>query len=82
MEDEPPPPLREVVLFADTFNRYFERENLDAALGVLVAAGYHVHAALPVDGDERPLCAPSWRSARWMKRAPKCSARSPRSRLM
>ena len=24
---------REVVLFADTFNRYFERENLDAALG-------------------------------------------------
>src|SRR5581483_3517341 len=23
---------REVVLFADTFNRYFERENLDAAL--------------------------------------------------
>jgi FAD/FMN-containing dehydrogenase/Fe-S oxidoreductase len=56
MEDEPPPPLREVVLFADTFNRYFERENLDAALGVLVAAGYHVHAALPVDGDERPLC--------------------------
>ena len=25
-------PPREVVLFADTFNRYFERENLDAAL--------------------------------------------------
>ena len=36
---------REVVLFADTFNRYFERENLDAALSVLVAAGYRVHAA-------------------------------------
>ena len=30
--------MREVVLFADTFNRYFERENLDAALSVLVAA--------------------------------------------
>jgi Fe-S oxidoreductase len=48
--------MREVVLFADTFNRYFERENLDAAMSVLVAAGYHVHAASPVDGDERPLC--------------------------
>ena len=29
---EPRRPPREVVLFADTFNRYFERENLDAAL--------------------------------------------------
>ncbi len=54
--DEPAAPVREVVLFADTFNRYFERENLDAALSVLVAAGYRVHAALPADGDERPLC--------------------------
>src|SRR4029079_9049011 len=35
----------EVVLFADTFNRYFERENLDAALTVLNAAGYSVHVA-------------------------------------
>ena len=49
-------PMREVVLFADTFNRYFERENLDAALSVLVAGGYRVHALLPTDGDERPLC--------------------------
>jgi FAD/FMN-containing dehydrogenase/Fe-S oxidoreductase len=49
-------PMREVVLFADTFNRYFERENLDAALSVLVAGGYRVHAVLPTDGDERPLC--------------------------
>ncbi len=49
-------PMREVVLFADTFNRYYERENLDAALSVLVASGYHVHAAIPNDGDERPLC--------------------------
>jgi hypothetical protein len=36
---------REVVLFADTFNRAFERENLDAAVAVLVAAGYRVHHA-------------------------------------
>jgi Fe-S oxidoreductase len=49
-------PAREIVLFADTFNRYFERENLDAARSVLVAGGYRVHAALPQDGDERPLC--------------------------
>ncbi len=49
-------PMREVALFADTFNRYYERENLDAALSVLVAGGYHVHAVLPTDGDARPLC--------------------------
>jgi FAD/FMN-containing dehydrogenase/Fe-S oxidoreductase len=47
---------RDVVLFADTFNRYFERENLNAAVSVLAAGGYRVHAVLPADGDERPLC--------------------------
>ncbi|HTQ81755.1 MAG TPA: FAD-linked oxidase C-terminal domain-containing protein [Pseudolabrys sp.] len=47
---------RDVVLFADTFNRYFERENLEAAARVLAAGGYRVHAALPADGNERPLC--------------------------
>ena len=46
---------RDVVLFADTFNRYFERENIDAALAVLAAAGYRVTVATPVDGA-RPLC--------------------------
>jgi len=46
----------EVVLFADTFNRYFERENLDAALAVLNAGGYRVHLAKPTDGTFRPLC--------------------------
>jgi Fe-S oxidoreductase len=46
----------EVVLFADTFNRYFERENLDAALAVLEAGGYRVHFAKPADGVSRPLC--------------------------
>jgi Fe-S oxidoreductase len=45
----------EVVLFADTFNRYFERENIDAARAVLAAAGYRVHFATPADGG-RPLC--------------------------
>jgi Fe-S oxidoreductase len=46
----------EVVLFADTFNRYFERENLDAALAVLNAGGYRVQFAKPLDGSSRPLC--------------------------
>jgi FAD/FMN-containing dehydrogenase/Fe-S oxidoreductase len=46
---------RDVVIFADTFNRYFERENIDAACAVLEAAGYRVHFGTPHDGG-RPLC--------------------------
>jgi FAD/FMN-containing dehydrogenase/Fe-S oxidoreductase len=46
---------REVVLFADTFNRTYERENLDDALRVLVAGGYRVHLPRPVE-LEHPLC--------------------------
>jgi len=45
----------DVVLFADTFNRAYERENLDDALRVLVEGGYRVHLPKPVDGG-RPLC--------------------------
>jgi FAD/FMN-containing dehydrogenase/Fe-S oxidoreductase len=45
----------EVVLFADTFNRAYERENLDAALNVLTEAGYRVHLPRPVHG-KRALC--------------------------
>lgn len=46
---------REVVLFADTFNRVYERENLDAALRVLTAGGYRVHLPKSLAGS-RPLC--------------------------
>jgi FAD/FMN-containing dehydrogenase/Fe-S oxidoreductase len=46
-------PAHEVVLFADTFNRYFDRENLDAAVEVLQAGGYRVHFA---EAGKRPLC--------------------------
>src|SRR3979411_1740213 len=46
---------REVVLFADTFNRAYERENLDAAIRVLVEGGYRVHIPKPADKG-RPLC--------------------------
>jgi Fe-S oxidoreductase len=38
----------DVVLFVDTFNRYFEPENARAALKVLRAAGYNVHVPAAV----------------------------------
>jgi FAD/FMN-containing dehydrogenase/Fe-S oxidoreductase len=46
---------QEVVLFLDTFNRYFEPETVTAALAVLTAGGYRVQVATPTDGG-RPLC--------------------------
>jgi FAD/FMN-containing dehydrogenase/Fe-S oxidoreductase len=46
---------KDVVLFVDTFSRYFERENADAALAVLAAGGYRVHLVKPASG-RRPLC--------------------------
>jgi FAD/FMN-containing dehydrogenase/Fe-S oxidoreductase len=46
----------EVVLFADTFNRVYERENLDDALRVLIAGGYRVHLPKPMDRSSRALC--------------------------
>jgi Fe-S oxidoreductase len=45
----------EVVLFADTFNTYFEPENLRAAISVLAAAGYRVRVPRRAKGG-RPLC--------------------------
>ncbi len=46
---------REIVLLADTFNRWFEPENLRAAVAVLAAGGYQIHIAAS-DNSERPLC--------------------------
>ncbi len=46
---------RDVILFGDTFNRAFERENLEAAERVLTAAGYRLHRIAPRDGG-RALC--------------------------
>jgi Fe-S oxidoreductase len=46
---------REVVLFVDTFSRWFEPENARAAVRVLAAAGYTVRFAAPRAGG-RPLC--------------------------
>ncbi len=50
-----PPEEADVVLFVDTFNRYFEPDNVRSALTVLEAIGCRV--ALPSPKDrERPLC--------------------------
>ena len=46
----------EVVLFADTFNTWFEPENARAAVRVLEAAGFRVRTAVPPPGEHRPLC--------------------------
>ena len=45
---------RDVVLFADTFTTWFEPDNARAAVAVLEAAGYRVHAPQPP--ARRPLC--------------------------
>jgi len=45
----------QAVLFADTFNRYFEPENLRATAKVLGKAGIALDVAKPADGG-RPLC--------------------------
>ncbi|MBS0531673.1 MAG: FAD-binding protein [Proteobacteria bacterium] len=54
---------REVVLFADTFNRAYERENLDDALRVLVAGGYRVHLPKPADHFRQLCCGRTFLSA-------------------
>ena len=48
-------PRGEVALLADTFNTYFEPENLRDAVEVLGRLGYRVALLRPVDG-RRPLC--------------------------
>jgi Fe-S oxidoreductase len=69
-QPEAPPPalaVREVVLFADTFNNHFEAETLSAARRVLNAAGWRVHVAMPAAGDATPqralCCGRTWLSA-------------------
>ncbi|MFP6715500.1 MAG: FAD-linked oxidase C-terminal domain-containing protein [Alphaproteobacteria bacterium] len=46
----------EVLLFADCFNRYFEPDNLQAAVDVLVSIGRRVRFVAPVGDETRPLC--------------------------
>jgi FAD/FMN-containing dehydrogenase/Fe-S oxidoreductase len=48
----------DVYLLADTFNRYFEPENVRAAIKVLAAAGYR--AVLPKTGGRPVCCGRTW----------------------
>jgi Fe-S oxidoreductase len=49
---------KRVVLFADTFNAYFENKNLQAALSVLQKSGYIVHVARlsSSTSNPKPFC--------------------------
>lgn len=59
----------EVVLLADTFNTWFEPENLTAARRVLVAAGYRVHIAQAPKGQPRLCCGRTYLAAGMVDRA-------------
>ena len=65
----------EVALFADTFNTYFEPENLEAAVAVLSDLGYRVTVAAPVEAGPEPVYASMlWRGRR--KQRPLCCGRT------
>jgi FAD/FMN-containing dehydrogenase/Fe-S oxidoreductase len=57
-----------VALFADTFNTYFEPENLHAAGEVLAGLGYRV-VPLSAEGGARPCCGRTYLSAGLVDRA-------------
>ena len=63
----PSHPRGDVILFADTFNRWFEPENLRAALRVLTAAGYRVR--MPEYRGRRLCCGRSYLSAGMVDKA-------------
>lgn len=54
-EDAGPPDGQPVILFGDTFNTWFDSENLRAARKVLAAGGFKVVSPLP-EGSSRPPC--------------------------
>ncbi len=60
---------KEVVLFADTFNNYFEPDNLAAARTVLEAAGYLVHVARKGGGKENLCCGRTYLATGMLDRA-------------
>jgi FAD/FMN-containing dehydrogenase/Fe-S oxidoreductase len=60
-------PAGTVMLFADTFNRWFEPENLRAALRVLAAAGTRV--VLPPSAGRPVCCGRTWLAAGMIERA-------------
>jgi FAD/FMN-containing dehydrogenase/Fe-S oxidoreductase len=46
---------KDIILFADTFNRAFEGETLEAAMRLLKKMGYRLHHVMPLE-TARPLC--------------------------
>ncbi|MEM7250077.1 MAG: FAD-linked oxidase C-terminal domain-containing protein [Pseudomonadota bacterium] len=60
---EPLDSARDVVLWTDTFNTYFEPENVRAARRVLEAAGYRVRFARPTDSTRSLCCGRTYLSA-------------------
>lgn len=69
------PMQKNVVLLADTFNTYFEPENLRAALRILEAGNYHVHILEPENySGERLCCGRTYLSAGLVEEAKKASS--------
>jgi len=62
-ERAPDSEAREVALLADTFNTYFEPENLDDAVAVFHRLGYRVSVLQPADGGRPPCCGRTFLSA-------------------
>ena len=69
-------PRGEVYLLADTFNRYFEPENLRAALKLLAAAGYR--AVMPNTGGRPLCCGRTWLAVGMVDKAREEAARTMR----
>ena len=68
---------RDLVLFADTFDRYYERENLEAAERVLEAAGYRLPCSPAKAGPVRSAAvAPSCPPVSWIRPGRRPGARS------
>jgi FAD/FMN-containing dehydrogenase/Fe-S oxidoreductase len=72
----PATPRGDVYLLADTFNRYFEPENLRAALKVLATAGYR--AVTPKTGGRPLCCGRTWLAAGMVDKAREEAARTMR----
>ncbi len=69
--DTGPESGQRVILFADTFNTWFEPENLRAATRVLAAAGYRVISPQPKRGSRPACCGRTWLTAGDVTRAKK-----------
>ncbi|MGL4635218.1 MAG: FAD-binding and (Fe-S)-binding domain-containing protein [Beijerinckiaceae bacterium] len=67
---------KDIILFGDTFNRYFEGENLEAAARVLQAAGYRLHHVTAKLGSRALCCGRTFLSCGQVKQAREEAART------